>query len=107
MIEIIGLFSFLWISFLALNFFQMALCATYALYFIIRTRWYFSAAYDRGVVDGYKYVMFGRSTHIKLYHILLIIWDLPMAAIGLFLPFIKRTLTFKLYEFKKEEKSKI
>ena len=96
-------FNFLWNAYFSLTGWQMILWAMYFLYFVGRIWWYFCSAQEYGVINGYKQVMFGHGKALRLYHLLLIIWDLPMAIIGLFLPILKRTLTFKIYEFRQDK----
>jgi hypothetical protein len=104
MLEIISSsFTFLWNSFFALSGWQMVLWLIYTLYFLIRTYAYWDNASDLGVVQGYRRTAFSHDTHIRLWHLIRIVFELPMAAIGLCLPVLSRTLSFKVYEFKKEE----
>lgn len=100
------LFNFLWTAFFSLTGWQMILWIMYFIYFICKTYWYFVSAQEYGIIDGYKQVMFGRSNSIRLYHIFMIVWDLPMSMIGLFLPFLKKTLTFPVYRFQNKDQEK-
>jgi hypothetical protein len=105
MLEIINSsFTFLWNSFFALSGWQMLLWIIYTIYFLIRMCYYYSNANDYGVVIGYRLTVFGRDTHIRLWHIIRLVFEIPMAIIGLLLPTIKRTLTLQVYEFKTEKK---
>jgi hypothetical protein len=104
---IVDLFNFLWNAFFSLSGWQMVLWVMYLIYFVGRTYYYFDCAQDNGVIGGYKKVMFRNSNSIRLYHLFLIVWDMPMAVIGLFLPFLKKTLTFKVYEFKKDKPEEV
>lgn len=94
--------NFLWNKFIALTGWQMVLWVVYLIYFVARTYAYWEAASDKGVWKGYRYVLIGKDTHLRLFHIIWGIIDVPMAAIGLFLPIITHTLTFKIYQFKKQ-----
>lgn len=100
---------FLWFAFIALPWWAMTLWVAYTLYFIIRACEIWQATNESGMIKGYKYVFFGyKPKHVRLYHLVRIVFDIPPAIIGLFFPFVKATLRMKIYTFedgKKAEKS--
>lgn len=96
----------IWGTWTALVGWQMALWVILLFYCVMRIYDFWDNAKDLGVVKGYRKSIFGYDTHIRLWHIIRIIIDLPMAAIGLFLPILSRTLTLEIHQFKTEEEIK-
>lgn len=94
----------LWTKFTDLTWWQMILWLAYAIYFICRAYAYWvETSGDKKFWKGYKHVMFGRyEKYFRVYHIIVIIFDVPPAIVGLFFPVLRQVLTFKIYEFKKE-----
>jgi hypothetical protein len=84
----------------------MFLSAIYVLYTVFRS-WYFydsTTGYKKkSLWQSYKDAMFGNSDAIRLYHIIVMIIDIPALCAGYFYPTIKRVFTFKIYTFKNEE----
>lgn len=91
------------VSWQNLTWWQMILWVAYLLYFLIRTYGYWNET-QGGLRKGYRSMIFGNSKEIRLYHILLIIFDLPPAIIGLMFPTLRKILAFKIYEFKDVKK---
>jgi hypothetical protein len=96
--------NFLWTEFFKLTGWQMVLWIIYLLYFIFRTYDFWCESTEYGVIKGYKKSIFGHDEYARLYHIIRIIFDLPMAIIGLFLPLLRDTLTLKVCKLNKENK---
>jgi len=91
-----------WVS---LTFWQMFIWAIYIIYTAVRTwHYYDGTGYKRkGLWTSYKEAVFCNSDGIKLYHIIVMIIDIPAVIFGYFFPVIKRVFTFNLYTFKKKE----
>lgn len=102
----------MWIytSWRSLVWWQMFLSAIYVLYTVFRS-WYFydsTTGYKKkSLWQSYKEAMFGNNDAIRLYHIIVMVIDIPALIAGYFYPFIKRVFTFKIYTFKKEEPVKV
>jgi hypothetical protein len=97
---------FLWVAFVALPWWAMTLWLAYTLYFIIRACMIWKATTEDGVIKGYKYVFFGyKPKHIRLYHLLRMLFDIPPAIIGLFFPLIKAICRMKIYTFEEGKKA--
>ncbi|EKS8371769.1 MULTISPECIES: hypothetical protein [Bacillus cereus group] len=89
-------------AFLSLTWWQMILWVAYTIYFLIRSHTIWEATIDDGIAKGYKEVFIGRDKYLRLHHIVRIFLDIPPMAVGLFFPIIKKVLSLRLYEFKKE-----
>lgn len=98
------LINFWWQTFVDLKAWQMILFVIYLIYFVVMTYSFYVNSMQYGIIKGYKVTIFDNDTHFRLHHIFRIIWDLPPALVGLFLPLLEEVFTFKLHEFKKDEK---
>lgn len=96
--------NWLWTSFVALPWWAMILWCAYTIYFIIRAWNIWDETTDYGVAKGYKNVIFGYEKHIRLYHVVRIVFDIPPAIIGLLFPLLRKMFSLKLYTFKEEKK---
>lgn len=96
--------AWLWTTFISLTWWQMTLWVAYTLYFIVRSYAYWDKTED-GLWKGYRSVMFGCDKHIRVYHIVRFIFDIPPATFGLFFPILRKVLAFKIYEFKDNKKT--
>jgi hypothetical protein len=105
-VNIMDKLQWLLVSWRNLTWWQMILWVVYLFYFCIRTHGYWSET-KHGLRKGYRHMIFGYSKEVRLYHILLIIFDLPQAIIGLTFPALRKLLSFKIYEFKDNNKGGI
>jgi hypothetical protein len=81
------------------------LWVVYLIYFIYRACKIWEWTNDYGIVKGYRYVFLGyKGKVLRLYHLLIMIFDIPPAILGLFFPVIKKVFSFKIYEFKDNKK---
>jgi hypothetical protein len=92
----------LYTKFTDLTWWQMILWGLYTIYFLSTAQKFWEETDRYGLVKGYMNVIFGYAKVFRLYHIVLIIFNIPPAIIGLLFPLIKIILRFKLYEFKQE-----
>lgn len=98
------MFSWLWAAWTELPIWGMVLWIVYLLYFLGRSYKIWIETSNEGIAKGYKYVFFGRNPkHIRLYHVLRMVFDIPPAIVGLFFPFFKAVAKLKLYTFKQPE----
>jgi len=79
---------------------QVGLGVLYVLCFVCRTYHFYDNAMQYGVKQGYRVTMFGNDGYLRLWHLIRIVFDVPMAITGLFLPFIKKTFTLKIMKLK-------
>lgn len=96
-------FQWLYATLADLTWWQRLLWVVYLIYFITRSYKYWIET-EHGLRKGYRRMIFGYNKEIRLYHILLIIFDIPPAIIGLTFPILKRILSFKIYTFKEKDK---
>jgi hypothetical protein len=95
--------SLFWIKWTSLTWWQMGLWIVWLIYFLGRTYHYWCEADERGFLKGYRKAAFGTDTHVRLWHILRMLIDIPSAICGLFLPFIRDALTMKICELKDDK----
>lgn len=93
----------LYTKFTDLYWWQMILWIVYAIYFFVKAKWFWDSTSQYGLLKGYREVIFGSDRIFKVYHIVLILFDIPPALIGLTFPFLRRVLCFKVYEFKPDK----
>lgn len=85
--------------FISLTWWQMAILGIYFIYTLVRGTFYFN--------DGVKETLLGfRKRELRLYHIILLVIDLPSMVLGRFYHVIKFIFSAKLYTFKEKKESK-
>ena len=83
--------------FIALTWWQMVLLGIYTLYTLIRGMYYFN--------DGVKATLLGyREYDFRLYHLILIVIDIPSMILGRFYHVIKFIFSLKLYTLKEKRR---
>lgn len=82
--------------FIALTWWQMVLLGIYTIYTLVRGIHYFN--------DGVKETLIGyRKNTLRLYHIILLVIDIPSMILGRFYHVIKFIFSAKLYTFKEKK----
>lgn len=85
--------------FIALTWWQMIILGFYALYTIVRGLHYFKSGVKETLL-GYKEYDF------RLYHLIVIVIDIPSMLLGRFYHVIKIIFSAKLYTFKEKKENK-
>jgi hypothetical protein len=93
----------LYTKFIDLAWWQMLLWVGYTIYFLIKSHDFWVETDRYGLWKGYKNVIFDNERIFKVYHIILILFTIPPAVIGLLFPLLKAILRFKIYEFKPDK----
>ena len=95
--------TWLFTKFTNLYWWQMILWVLYLIYFGKRSLNFWDETTDKGIIKGYQRAIFGYDREFKVYHIVLIIFDIPPAILGLTSPLLKKILCHKIYEFKPDK----